>query len=61
MFIIKHLQCVILLVIGIFILQAYGQPANLVLENMTISTTEIFQATNSITLGSMLQLRARVM
>ena len=52
MFIIKHLQCVILLVTGILISQAFAQPANLVLENMTISTTELFEATNSITVGS---------
>jgi len=52
MFIIKQLQCVILLVTGILISQAFAQPANLVLENITISTTELFEATNSITVGS---------
>lgn len=51
MFIIKHLQCVVLLVTGILISQAFAQPANLVLENLTISTTEFYEATNSITAG----------
>jgi len=51
MFNIKHLQCVIFLVTVTLISQAIAQPANLVLENISISTTEYYEATNSITAG----------
>lgn len=49
--VIRHLQA---LVIGTTLLvtwQAYGQPANLVLQDTTIATTATFTATNSITAG----------
>ncbi len=46
-----YLICIIIIVIGYLIPQVYAQPNNLVLYNMTISTTEFYNAANSITAG----------
>ncbi len=52
MFKIRYLQLIILLTAGLYMSQTFAQPANLVLENMTVSGSQYFQATNSITVGS---------
>lgn len=51
MFKIKKLGNLIVAITVLFSTQALAQPANLVLENMIISNTQVFQATNSITVG----------
>jgi hypothetical protein len=51
MLIIKRLIGIILLLTGILITQGNAQPLNLVLQDMTITTTETFTAINSITAG----------
>jgi len=51
MFIAKHLRKIILLVTGIPLLQIYSQPANLVLQDTTITNVAVFVAGNSITAG----------
>ena len=51
MSIIKHFGRIILLITGILVSQADGQPANLVLQDTTIATVAIFAAGNSITAG----------
>ena len=52
MIIIKQLQYSVVLLISLLVSPTFAQPANLVLENMTISGTEFYEATNSITFGS---------
>jgi hypothetical protein len=47
----KNLLCMTVYILMITIPQTLAQPANLVLENIVVSGTELFQATNSITAG----------
>ena len=49
MVIIKRLFGIILLVAGILIMQGNAQHVDLNLQNMTITTTTSYEATNSIT------------
>lgn len=51
MIIIKYLKFIIILIIGVLISPVFAQPVDTVLQNMNISTTEFFGATNSITVG----------
>jgi hypothetical protein len=47
----KHLPALLAGVLFISMSQAHAQPANLVLQDMTITTVAMFTATNSITAG----------
>ena len=51
MTIIKHLIGIMIIVIGFSIPKLHSQPADLILNNMTFSTTETYNAINSITAG----------
>lgn len=52
MVLIKRLLGIILLVAGILIMQGNAQQVDLNLQDMTITTAESYEATNSITAGS---------